>query len=251
MRLTTLAAMAFVLHPPMALAWEQDCRVDSAMNEAIAAAGIDRVEVDAKAGSLEIDGIDGATSIDIEALACASTQELADSIEWGIERNAKLARVWVEIPEHRDREYARLSLKIRVPAGIDTDVSDTSGSVELRRVGALRLRDGSGSVVVEGASGPVIIDDGSGSIKLRNVEGPVEVRDGSGSIEIVDVRRSVRLTDSSGGISVRSVGGDVEVLRDGSGGISVADVAGDFAVLHDGSGGITHRGVAGAVRLPR
>lgn len=80
----------------------------------------------------------------------------------------------------------------------------------------------------------MVVPDGSGSLTLRRI-GAVEVRDGSGSPRIEEARGGVRVEDGSGGLRIEGVSGDVSI-EEGSGGLLVSGVTGNVVVEDDGSG---------------
>jgi hypothetical protein len=214
-----------------------DCSGHRAPREArVDASGARVAKLEAKAGSLRVEGRAGATAVVVHGTACASRASLLDGIQVVARREGDAVRVEAVIPENSwlTGGSAHLDLVIEVPAGLALDIQDGSGTAEILGAGSVR------------------IEDGSGSLSIRDVAGDVHVRDGSGEIEIHGVEGSVTIEDDgSGSIEVEGVKGSVVVRNDGSGSISVRDVSGDFSVRHDGSGGIEHHDVRGRVDLPR
>jgi hypothetical protein len=219
------------------------------------ARGATRVRVDARAGSLRIEGRAGLREVRIRGVARASDRKYLDAMRLTADRSGGEVRVAVEIPEVRavfGRVQRVLDLVIEVPEGMAMDVEDSSGETVVRRVGALRLRDSSGELTIEDVRGDLDVTDSSGGITISQVAGGVRVSDSSGELSIRGVRRDVVVDeDSSGEIDVRDVRGDVLVREDGSGGIRVDGVGGNFTVRDDGGGGVRVGRVAGTVRLPR
>lgn len=253
------------------------CDFEAERSGVVEAAGAERLDLVALAGPLVIEGRPGLTEVRVTGRACASSQELLDGIELVAERRQSDVRVEVVMAESLERltrlfgrnNYAWLELVVEVPEGMAAAVKDSSGSIEIRGVGDLTLRDGSGSVDIAGADGDVDINDGSGSLVVRDVSGSLQIHDGSGSIDVTDVGGSVEIRDGSGSVMVRNVGGsvsladgsgsiettevegDVTVTVDGSGSIYAANVVGDFVVERDGSGSVSYDRIGGQVRTPR
>jgi len=248
MRGHILAIAAFMLSSG-AQAWD-DCKYEAASHDKLKIGKAKLVEIDARAGFLRIEGQAGMKEITVDATACATEEKLLDAVEWSLERDTDRIRLRVDLPQPDDNQYALLNLIVTVPEGIDMDISDTSGSLTVSSVGALRVQDSSGSIDIRDAGGSVLINDSSGSITVADVNGNMEIEDGSGSIDVEHVSGSVRVSDGSGSIDIDNVKGTVEIEEDGSGSISVADVGGDFIVRDDGSGGISHERIAGEIRLP-
>lgn len=223
-------------------------------NATIQAAGATVVRVVGVAGALEITGRDGAATVEVRGTARASAREYLDEIRLETRRDGDVVEVRAVIPERRfvgvGRFLRALDLKVEVPAGARLEVTDGSGDVTIRHVGALELTDGSGDVRVEDV-GPLRLKDGSGEVRVDRARGDVEIEDGSGNVTVQSVAGSVRLEDGSGELTARDVTGSVRVTRDGSGSIHVAGVGGGFTVERDGSGSIDYHDVKGAIDIPR
>ncbi len=187
------------------------------------------IKVRVEAGSLRIEGRDGLTEVRATGMACAATPEDLARVELTVER---VGRELV-VETRTEDTHGRLDLVLEVPKTLPLDVRDSSGSVKIYDVAGLALRDGSGSIDIDGVTGDVRVRDGSGSVEIIAVGGNVVIED-----------------DGSGGISITDVGRDVLVEDDGSGGIDVADVKGDFVVRRGGSGHVRHSAVAGRVDIP-
>jgi hypothetical protein len=212
-----------------------DCNHEARRDERLDADGVQTLKVIARAGSLRVDGLQGAAAITVRGTACAGRQSALDDIQVKVRRSGSSATVEAVLPEDTFNwlgGQARLDLVLEVPSGVALEVEDGSGSIQIRNVAAARVHDGSGEMVIEQVAGEVRVTDGSGSIEVRDAGSVVIDEDGSGSISVSGVRGSVLVRD------------------DGSGSISVRDVAGDFTVEDDGSGGISHTAVHGRVRIP-
>ena len=231
-----------------------DCDHSADREARLDAAGAKRLRVFARAGSLEIQGREGATAVDVTGRACSSSSGQLDKIQIEVDRKGDVLTVRAEIPESSFgwRSYSRLDLTLEVPLGLALEVDDTSGSVVIRDVASLEIEDGSGEIEIDRIGGDLEISDGSGSISATVIEGNVTVReDGSGSMTLTDVRGDVEIReDGSGSITIRRVRGSVHIGEDGSGSITVADVSGSVTVDDDGSGGIYIDDVGGEVRIP-
>lgn len=240
--------------PPELPAALEECRHEVERRVGVEAAGAALLRIESGSGFVRVDGRSELGEVRVVARLCASERDYLDEMDVVLERQGARIELVTRYPENRRRvwrgnDYARIDLVVEAPAGIDADVSDGSGEIELNDLGAARVEDGSGEIRISRARGAVRIDDGSGSIELREIGGPVEIEDGSGGIDIDGVEGTVELADGSGSISVRGVSGDVRI-RDGSGSISVRDVGGDLVVREDGSGSLDWSGVQGRVDVP-
>ena len=240
-----------ILLLPMFVVQFEDCRYTAPRETNVDAAGATRVVVSAGSGRLEVVGRPGLRQARIKATACASDRELLDDITLSATREGGAVRVRANDRDWnlRNREYARLDVVIEVPEGIEAEIRDGSGEIDLSALGAVLLDDGSGSIRGEDLRGDVQIEDGSGEIELRNIKGNVRIEDGSGEIDLRNVEGRVDIRDSSGEITLYKVLRDV-VISDSSGGIDVDEVGGNFTVRNDSSGGISHNGVRGTVDIP-
>jgi DUF4097 and DUF4098 domain-containing protein YvlB len=213
----------------------------------IDAAGVERVEIVALAGDLEVRGGSGGT-IRAHGRACARDAEALDRVRLESERRGTTARIVVEIP--RDIDEASLELRVDLPQNLPVQIVDTSGDAWISGVAALELRDSSGDADVQKVAGAVTVEDSSGDVELTDVGDVHVASDSSGDLRISRAR-SVRIDmDSSGEIVVRDVAGDVSIGDDSSGGIYVSDVGGAFSVENDGTGEIDYDRVTGEVRVP-
>jgi DUF4097 and DUF4098 domain-containing protein YvlB len=204
----------------------------------LSARGLEKLVIDAGAGSLDVTGIDGLKRIEVKATIVVPDAGVEDGKEI-VARELVLSLKEVGGEARLKSDFAqrfwgsgsnrRVDLEVRAPASL-----------------ALAIDDGSGSMDVANFTADVRIDDGSGSIDVRRV-GNLRIHDGSGSIDVVGVNGDVFVNDGSGSISIDGVGGSV-TIDDGSGGIRVSDVAADLIILDDGSGGVTHSNIRGTVK---
>ena len=203
----------------------------------IDADGLELLFINAGAGRIDVEGVDGIDRIEVKAtiiIPGADEDDAAKAIEkrleLGLERKDGQAvlRAWFEDGFWGFGSDGRVDLDIRAPASLAISIDDGSGSIDVRNF----LSD-------------VRIDDGSGSIDVRTV-GALDIDDGSGSIDVTDVAGDVYVDDGSGTIAVDKVGGSV-TIDDGSGSIRVTDVAGDLTILDAGSGSVSFSDIRGTV----
>lgn len=206
---------------------------------ALDAGGVTALRVDAGAGSLAIRGVEGSDRIEVLATVLVSGAEgekaqafIEDRMVLTLDRSGNRAELVADFKDSMGfGKRGAIALDVRMPKGIDLDIDDGSGSIEVRDT-----------------EGALVINDGSGSISARNVAA-VRIDDGSGSIELQDASGDVNIDDGSGSIRISGVAGSV-VVDDGSGSIDVADVQGNFRVIDAGSGSVNYSGVAGEVDVP-
>ncbi|MDX1642889.1 MAG: hypothetical protein R3244_00880 [Thermoanaerobaculia bacterium] len=270
MRLSSICSLLVLAAAPLTAGG--DCRASRPLTLELDADGAGALEIVARAGDLVVEGDDTATTVSVEATACASSEPLLERIR--LDSGRRGDRLWIEadLPESYLgwRGSSRLDLVVTVPSRLALRIDDGSGAIDLRGIGALDLEDGSGEIEIDGVRGPLRVEDGSGEIRIRDVGGDLVLRDGSGSIRLRDIEGDVRIAedgsgeieidgvrggveigdDGSGGIRIRDVTGTVAIGADGSGSISVARIGGDFLLRSDGSGSVHVEEVAGVVETP-
>jgi hypothetical protein len=206
----------------------------------LGAEGLDTLQVEAGAGSLNVTGVAGNT-IDVGALIHIPgvdedevEQIIADHLVLSLRRNGNTADLKGYFENiRRFSDSPAVDLEVRLPEGMFLNVEDSSGSVEVRNV-----------------RGGIELVDGSGSIRMVDVGGRLKIRDGSGSIAVEGAAGDIEIVDGSGSVTVVRVGGSVSV-EDGSGSIQVSDVSGDLLVPDDGSGSLDYSSIAGRVEVAR
>ena len=200
--------------------------------------GIDTLSIEAGAGSMDVTGVDGLSSIAVKATIVVPNTSEEDALQI-IEEKMTLSleemgseghlKAWFDNGFFGKASDAHIALEVSVPHGMavriddgsgsldvidvagDVEIDDGSGSIDVSNVLSLRIDDGSGSIDVSGASGDVFIVDGSGSITVKHVQGSVRIDDGSGSIKVSDVEKDlIIIDDGSGGLSISNVRGEVD-----------------------------------------
>ncbi|HEY2375744.1 MAG TPA: hypothetical protein VGH98_07175 [Gemmatimonadaceae bacterium] len=223
-------------------------------NATVPASRVDRIEVIGRAGSLRIDGRNGARDVTVRGTARASSRSALEDVRLIAEVRDGTIHIEADIPENRDwndDERQSLDLVIEVPSDLPIDVQDGSGDLEIRNVGALDLSDGSGEATVEHVGGNLSAKDGSGALHITDVKGDVNVTDGSGLLEIRDVEGGVEIgSKGSGSLRITSVAKSVHVRSKGSGTVEVDHIGGDFIVDRKASGSIDYADVKGRVEIP-
>jgi len=269
MHIQSACLVAALLIAPAAGA---DCKFSAPRNVDIDASGIKKLVVEAGAGDLKINGVQGASRVHGVGDACGDSQQRLDGIRLEARRDGDTIFVRTVLHDEDSRWHRDwMDVSLDVPSTVEASVDDSSGDLLISDVAGLRLHDSSGDQVIRDIAGNVEVSDSSGDVEIKNVRGNVSVTDSSGDVVIADVNGNVAIpVDSSGGLSFRRIHGDVHISTDSSGDISIADVnknvsidsdsagdirvadiGGDFAVGHDSTGDIEHRNVLGAVRVPR
>lgn len=128
-------------------------------------------------------------------------------------------------------------LMVTVTLPLDSDLATKLGSAELvatGRLGAARVRNGSGDVQVEEFTADAVIQSGSGDIEVGSSLGDLRVKSGSGQVRIGRVAGSTVITSGSGRITVEDAEDEV-VTKTGSGDIRIGEVSNEVSMT-SGSG---------------
>lgn len=218
------------------------------------AAGLSAIFIDAGAGAMLVNGVEGGSEIVVVATIRVDTDDpvegakfVEERLRLGLERDGDRAKLNAGFsPGWGLGSDAAVDLDVRMPARLALAIDDGSGPITVRDVsGTVNIDDGSGPIELRNP-GDVDIDDGSGPIRLDNA-GAVRIVDGSGSIDIVGASGDVHIEDGSGTIDIRGVRGSVTV-DDGSGDIEIDDVERDLIIEEDGSGSLRYTNVRGTVQ---
>ncbi len=222
MRRRSLFLVAIMIVSTTASADIFDCGHKAARRVSVPAAGITRVVIVGRAGSLRVAGRSRVADIVATGTACSSDRDDLQDIQLKSESNGSELRIEAVIPETSlffGFYHARLDFEVVLPSALTVSVTDGSGSAKITDVGPLTVVDGSGELRIRGVHGDVRVRDGSGSLDIEDVSGNLVVQDGSGSIDIRNVQRDVIIdNDGSGSVSVVNVGGNFDVRRKGTGG---------------------------------
>lgn len=205
-------------------------------------------DIDAGAGDLSIVGVDGQSTIKVEAQILTTK---ARDYQLTLRKNGDEAEL-IAIQDGNRGSWIGSSpyihLFITMPSDLALNIEDGSGDITIDNVleGVL-VDDGSGNILVKNVSKSVTIDDGSGNITLTKINGDVNIEDGSGEIEVTQIQGDVVIDDSSGNLNVYQASGMV-TIDDGSGNIDV-NTAGGLTIINSGSGGLSISGVKGYVSI--
>jgi hypothetical protein len=218
------------------------------------ASGLSGLFIDAGAGALIVNGVEGSDEIVVIATIVLDAEDeeqartlIEKRLRLDLERAGDRAKLKAGFSSSWGWDGdAAIDLDVRMPAQLSLRIDDGSGPITVHDIAStVRIDDGSGLIEL-GNSGDIDIDDGSGSIRLEDTGG-VKIDDGSGSITIVRAAGDVYVEDGSGTIDIRGVQGSVTV-DDGSGDIEIDDVEQDLIIEEDGSGTLRYTNVRGAVQ---
>ena len=159
-----------------------DCQEYAVRSAKQPAAGVRRVDIIARAGSLRVEGKRGATTIVADGTACAAIEELLVAMRLKATRAGSTVTIEAMIPKGQTAapfaHEAHLDFTVTVPMDVDVRIADTSGDIVVRHLG--------GSVEIADTSGDIDVDDVGGDLAVK-------IKKGSGAIRHTRVRGRVSL----------------------------------------------------------
>jgi len=132
-----------------------------------------------------------------------------------------------------------VDLRITVPAGAELALRNGVGPVRGGDLsGDLVVDTASGDVVIASFSGDLLVDTGSGDVDLGPVDGALNVGTGSGDVDVARLAGEGLVDTGSGEIRIRAVDSRRLLLDTGSGGIEVLGGRAEAVEADTGSGDI-------------
>lgn len=247
-----IVALALLVAAEAASAVDLDCRFAAQRTASVDTAGATRIEVVGRAGDLELRPVDG-TLAKGHGRACASSEKFLQETQVHARREGNVVHIYVEVPENMSGIgifYAALDLTVEVPAALPVRVTDTSGDMTAQGLFITDVTDSSGDIQLRNVKGDVDINDSSGDLRVENSDGRVRINDSSGDIVVRGAREVEIPSDSSGDIVLADVQGSVRIDQDSSGDIRISGVGQDVTLLADSSGKVSVTDVKGTVRVP-
>jgi DUF4097 and DUF4098 domain-containing protein YvlB len=152
----------------------------------------------------------------------------------------------------------QVSVHVSLPE--DSRLSTKLGSADLRvegRVGATKVRTGSGGVQVDEIGAEASFEAGSGDIQVDVVSGALQVKSGSGDVVLDQVRGRAEVSTGSGDVSVgsaqqsfsaKSGSGDLRA-REAHGDVVMSTASGDLVVDQLHRGQLSAKNVSGDIHV--
>lgn len=207
------------------------CDADFSGDRSAAASvdGFDSVRIVGDAGTIEVVGTAGGTTLNASGTAYATSATRLETIQFVVRPEGNV----LVVEARASGANSRFDIMIAIPDTLAVSVETGAGEIVLRDIRSAWVRLGAGNVTIDGAGEDVRVESvGAGNVTITEVGGRVEV----GSI-------------GAGNLDVTTVGGGVDVGEVGVGNITVRDVGGDLSVGSRGIGNVTHSDVRGAVSV--
>lgn len=151
-------------------------------------------------------------------------------------------------------------LAVTVTLPLDSELSTKLGSADVRasgRLGAVRIKCGSGDVSLDEVGQDTVVQSGSGDIRLDTARGDLRVKTGSGSTQLGLVTASTVVVSGSGRIVIDSAAGET-VAKSGSGDVRIGSTdhhvsmtsgSGDLEVASISRGSVKAKTASGDVAV--
>ena len=147
--------------------------------------GVKRVDLRIAAGTVSIKGKEGSTSATVE-----------------VKKKRYDERCRLVVEQRGELLFVELSSKSLFSARCEADFTLT-----VPKDVALKIKNGSGDVAVEGCSGLAAVDVGSGNVSALGLRAPASFRAGSGNLKV-----TFEEVPADGSLEIRSGSGSAEVL---------------------------------------
>ncbi|MCW5713102.1 MAG: DUF4097 family beta strand repeat protein [Bauldia sp.] len=207
------------------------CDADFSGDRSAAASvdGFDSVRIVGDAGTIEVAGDAGRTTLNASGTAYATSAARLETIQFVVRPDGDV----LVVEARAAGANSRFDIAIAIPGTLAVIVETGAGEAVLRDVRSARVRLGAGNVTIDGVGEDVRVESvGAGNVTIADVGGRVDVSNiGAGNVDIT------------------TVGGGVDVRDIGVGNITVRDVGGDLSVGNRGVGNVTHSDVRGAVNV--
>ncbi|HTV85616.1 MAG TPA: DUF4097 family beta strand repeat-containing protein [Dyella sp.] len=250
-----LLLLPLVLVPLTAAASE--CRYSAQRNLHEDLTGIRGVQIELHSHDMHLMGNGGASALELNGRACASSQSALDNLQVTSHREGD--QLIVDVGQSRTFNvgvfgisYEYLDLQVRLPSNMPVTVTAGSGDAYISNLSRLDAQTGSGDLHIDHITGPVSVAAGSGDVEISDVGSLQAGSVGSGDLKARLVHGNVQIGSvGSGDVVLDTVDGSVNVGTLGSGDLNVDNVRGDLTVGAKGSGDVSHNNIAGRVSVPR
>ena len=204
-----------------------------------------RIEIRNPAGSVTLEALEGADSLDVrvEALESAA-EELLDEVEIEVsesdpDRVDSPRRLRISVPERTFSRTPRFAIRVTTPpdatvrvavASADvglrgrfarTELTSASGDLAADSCASLQLRSASGDARIGTVSGDAVLGSVSGDLRIERADGGLKARTASGDVSV---------GSAAGTVGIKTASGEVSIGAIGEGRLKVKSVSGDVTV---------------------
>ena len=163
-------------------------------------------------------------------------------------------------PKHRAGLFGSQELRVRASLPTGSALATKLGSADVTaagRLGAARVRTGSGEVRLEDVSAEVIVETGSGDLLVGSAGGELRVKSGSGDVAVSHLGGTGSVSTGSGDVEIETAAGPVAVksgsgdlrVRDARDGVELGTASGDLRVDRLHRGRLNAKNVSGDIHI--
>ncbi|WP_067450599.1 DUF4097 family beta strand repeat-containing protein [Actinomadura macra] len=130
--------------------------------------------------------------------------------------------------------HCSVSYTVDVPAGLPVSGTTSSGEIKLTRVGAVDVRTSSGSIRLDGVTGPIKASTSNGRIEGRGLRGGrIEAQTSNGNVKLTpDTPQDVRAKTSNGDVTIAVPAGRYQLTTHTNNGDRDIDLTNDPSGQH-------------------
>jgi len=159
---------------------------------AVSFAGIDQIDVDNPAGSVEVTpSADGQTTlkatIRVHGDDPAQAQPIARLLKVDSQRQGSRLTIAIADKDRFPMRRARIILSLQVPPTVALDIRNRFGRADIGTGRALTLDEKYGDCRVEGIAGPLTLDQGYGTLRVARIEGKGQIETKYSNVDIQDL----------------------------------------------------------------
>lgn len=136
--------------------------------------------------------------------------EVSDQLRMIIDRNPDMMVIATNRDEFKKRNF-RTSFKIYVPAGMDVEVTNTYGEVELSKTGKSMITNRSGEIIATDISGELVIKNSYEDVEVDNVLADCEIESKNSALFLSRVEGKARIIHRYGKVHLEDISQDIEV----------------------------------------
>jgi DUF4097 and DUF4098 domain-containing protein YvlB len=209
-----------------------------------------RIEIRNPAGSVTLEALEGADSIDVRVEALeAAAEDLLDQVEIEVtdvdpDRVDSPRLLRISVPERTLWRTPRFGIRVTTPPDATVRVAVASADVELRgrfarteltsasgdlaadHCASLQLRSASGDARIGTVAGEAVLGSASGDLRLERADGGLKARTASGDVSVESAAGTVGITTASGEVSIGAIGEGRLKVKSVSGDVTVGVVPG-------------------------
>ncbi len=211
--------------------------IDDTLNHSFPVDPGGRLVLDVDRGSVEVQGVENASSVVVEVTRKASARSEARARELLEDHQVEFSQdgTVVEVKGRSSRasswswfrgQNLQVNYRITVPRRFQAQLRTAGGSIQVTTVeGEVQAKTSGGALKFGELKGPINGRTSGGSISAKNCQGELDVETSGGGIQLGEIQGNVKAHTSGGSIHAAAVTGRCTVSTSG-GGIDLTDITG-------------------------